>query len=51
MDEPSAALHERYFADVPLRTELPGRQSFYSTARAEQLLGWKHDLVAAANEP
>jgi UDP-glucose 4-epimerase len=47
MDEPSATLKERYFPEVPVRGELLGRQSFYSTAKAEQLLGWKHDLAAA----
>ena len=48
MDEPSATLRERYFPEVPLRAELRGRQSFYSTTRAEQLLGWKHDLAPVA---
>lgn len=42
MDEPSAALQERYFPDVPVRGELQGHQSFYSSAKAEQLLGWRH---------
>ena len=49
MDEPSATLRERYFPEVPLHTELSGRQGFYATAKAERLLGWKHDLTAAAN--
>lgn len=49
MDEPSAALGERYFPEVPLRAELQGRQGFYSTTKAERLLGWKHDLTAEAH--
>jgi nucleoside-diphosphate-sugar epimerase len=48
MDERSATLKERYFPDVPLRAELQGRQSFYSSAKAERLLGWQHDLAIAA---
>ncbi len=51
MDEPSATLCGRYFPEVPLRAELQGRQGFYSTTKAERLLGWKHDLTAAANTP
>jgi nucleoside-diphosphate-sugar epimerase len=46
MDEASATLKERYFPEVPVRGELQGRQSFYSSAKAEQLLGWKHELAA-----
>jgi nucleoside-diphosphate-sugar epimerase len=46
MDEASAALKERYFPEVPVRGELQRCQSFYSSAKAEQLLGWKHDLAA-----
>jgi len=46
MDEPSASLKARFFADVPVRGELHGRQSFYSTAKAERLLGWQHDLTS-----
>jgi nucleoside-diphosphate-sugar epimerase len=42
MDDPSATLSERYFPEVPLRVELHGRQGFYSTTKAERLLGWSH---------
>jgi nucleoside-diphosphate-sugar epimerase len=48
MDLPSAALRERFFPEVPLRAELLGRQSFFSSAKAEQLLGWRHDPIAVA---
>jgi nucleoside-diphosphate-sugar epimerase len=44
MDEPSATLRERYFPEVPLRAELHGCQGFYTTTKAERLLGWRHDL-------
>jgi len=47
MDELSASLKQRFFADVPLRGELQGHRGFYSTTKAEQLLGWKHDPPAA----
>jgi len=43
MDEPSATLKQRFFADVPLRGELHEHQGFYSTAKAERLLEWKHE--------
>jgi UDP-glucose 4-epimerase len=46
MNEPSAMLKQRFFADVPVRGELQGHQSFYSTAKAEQILGWTHNLPA-----
>jgi hypothetical protein len=46
MHTPSADLKARYFADVPVRGTLEGRQAFYSSARAERLLGWRHDSVA-----
>jgi UDP-glucose 4-epimerase len=49
MDEPSATLRERYFPEVPVRGQLDGHQSFYSTAKAQQLLGWKHDLAATTS--
>jgi len=48
MDVPSATLQERFFPEVPLRAELRGCQSFFSSAKAEQLLGWRHDLTAVA---
>jgi nucleoside-diphosphate-sugar epimerase len=51
MHEPSATLRERYFPEVPLHAELRGREGFYSTAKAERLLGWKHDLNGAATAP
>jgi UDP-glucose 4-epimerase len=48
MDEPSATLKQRFFPDVPVRGGLQGHQSFYSTAKAEQMLGWQHDLSSTS---
>jgi nucleoside-diphosphate-sugar epimerase len=44
VDTPSADLARRYYPDVPQRAELSGTTAFFSSARAEQVLGWKHDL-------
>jgi nucleoside-diphosphate-sugar epimerase len=43
MDIPSLELAARFFPDVPIRGDLSGRRSFFSTAKAERLLGWRHD--------
>jgi hypothetical protein len=44
MDKPSRELAERFFPDVPIRGDLSGNASFFSSAKAERLLGWKHTL-------
>lgn len=43
MDMPSLELAARFFPDVPIRGDLGGNRSFFSTAKAERLLGWRHD--------
>jgi UDP-glucose 4-epimerase len=43
MPEPSHALRDRFFPAVPVREELQGNQSFFSSAKAERLLGWSHE--------
>jgi nucleoside-diphosphate-sugar epimerase len=43
MDIPSLELAARFFPNVPIRGDLGGRRSFFSTAKAERLLGWRHD--------
>jgi UDP-glucose 4-epimerase len=43
VDVPSAELAQRFFPDVPVRGDLSGHRGFYSCAKAERLLGWKHD--------
>lgn len=46
VDEPSLELARRHFPDVPIRGDLSGRSSFFSSAKAERLLGWKHPAGA-----
>ena len=42
-DTPSAELAARHYPEVPLRQPLPGTTAFLSSAKAERLLGWRHD--------
>jgi nucleoside-diphosphate-sugar epimerase len=42
-DTPSLELKQKYFPDVPVRGDLSGHKSFFSSGKAERLLGWKHD--------
>jgi nucleoside-diphosphate-sugar epimerase len=42
-DELSRDLAQRYFPETPIRTALTGHAGFFSTAKAERILGWKHD--------
>jgi nucleoside-diphosphate-sugar epimerase len=43
MDVPSLDLAARFFPDVPVRGDLSGFNSFFSSAKAERMLGWRHD--------
>jgi nucleoside-diphosphate-sugar epimerase len=43
MDVPSLDLAGRFFPDVPVRGDLSGNRSFFSSAKAERMLGWRHD--------
>ncbi|MGO1075787.1 NAD-dependent epimerase/dehydratase family protein [Inquilinus sp. CA228] len=43
MDVPSLDLVARFFPDVPVRGDLGGNRSFFSSAKAERMLGWRHD--------
>lgn len=43
LELPSLELAARFFPDVPVRGELSGNRSFFTTAKAERLLGWHHD--------
>ncbi|MGK9166275.1 NAD-dependent epimerase/dehydratase family protein [Inquilinus limosus] len=43
MDIPSLDLAARFFPDVPIRGDLSGNRSFFSSAKAERMLGWRHD--------
>lgn len=42
IDAPSRALAERFFPQVPIRGPFEGNSSFFSSAKAERMLGWKH---------
>jgi UDP-glucose 4-epimerase len=44
MDVPSLELAAEHHPDVPIRGDLSDRRSFFSTAKAERLLNWRHDL-------
>ena len=41
-DIPSMELAARYYPQVPIRGDLGGNRSFFSSAKAERILGWKH---------
>lgn len=44
VDVPSKELAARFIPGVPITGDLSGRRSFFSSAKAERVLGWKHDL-------
>ncbi|SHG27343.1 UDP-glucose 4-epimerase [Kaistia soli DSM 19436] len=44
VDIPSLELSARFFPDVPVRGDLSGYRSFFSSAKAERMLGWRHTL-------
>jgi nucleoside-diphosphate-sugar epimerase len=42
---PSLELAANFFPGVPLRGNLAGHRSFFSSEKAERLLGWRHDSI------
>lgn len=42
--KPSLELAAKYHPHVPICGELPGNAGFYDCSKAEQLLGWRHDV-------
>lgn len=46
-DTPSLDLAGEYCPDVPITGDLSGNRSFFSTEKAERLLGWVHDAPDA----
>ena len=42
-DIPSLQLKQKFYPDVPIRGDLSGHKSFFSSSKAERLLGWQHD--------
>ena len=45
IDMPSLELAAKFFPNVPIRGDLSGHRSFFSSAKAERLLGWKHNAT------
>jgi nucleoside-diphosphate-sugar epimerase len=43
MDTPSRELAETFFPTTPIRGDLDGNRGFFDCAKAERLLGWKHE--------
>lgn len=42
-DTPTLELAQRFFPNVPVTGDLGGNRSFFSSAKAERMLGWKHN--------
>ena len=45
VEVPSLDLAARYFPNVPITGDFSGLRSFFSSAKAERLLGWDHDAA------
>lgn len=43
-DVDSVELAREFYPDTPITGELAGNQGFFDCAKAERLLGWKHDV-------
>ncbi|MDB5505370.1 MAG: hypothetical protein JWR75_8 [Devosia sp.] len=43
-DVPTLEIAARFFPGVPVTGDLSGHRGFFTSAKAERLLGWKHDL-------
>ena len=42
LETPTMDLAQRFFPKVPVRSTLAGNASFFSSAKAERMLGWRH---------
>lgn len=42
---PSLELAAKYFPEVPITGDLSGNKSFFSSAKAERMLGWSHGMA------
>ncbi len=51
VDTPTARLCATYYPDVPLRRPLPGNTGLFDCAKAERLLGWRHDDRGQGADP
>ncbi|WDR06176.1 NAD(P)-dependent oxidoreductase [Devosia rhodophyticola] len=45
VDAPSLKLAAEHFPNVPIHADLPDNRSFFSSAKAEKILGWNHDAA------
>ena len=45
IDVPSLELAAKFFPNVPIQGDLSGYRSFFSSAKAERLLGWSHNAA------
>jgi UDP-glucose 4-epimerase len=43
VDTPTAELCRTYYPEVPVRRPLPGNAALFDCAKAERILGWRHD--------
>lgn len=50
VEVPSRELAAQYFPDIPIRTEFEGNASFFSSAKAGRLLGWRHPTGPEAED-
>jgi nucleoside-diphosphate-sugar epimerase len=41
-DTPSEELAKKYYPNVPIRGDLSGHKGFWSTEKAQRILGWQH---------
>ena len=41
--KPSLELARRHYPEVPIRGDLSGQIGFFSCAKAERVLGWRHE--------
>ncbi|MDR3473457.1 MAG: NAD(P)-dependent oxidoreductase [Devosia sp.] len=48
VDVPSLELARQHFPGVVIKGDLSGNNSFFSCAKAERLLGWRHDQLSDA---
>jgi nucleoside-diphosphate-sugar epimerase len=42
-ETPSLELRQQHYPDIPIQGDLSNHKSFFSSQKAEELLGWKHD--------
>ena len=43
LDTASSQLRQEHYPDVPVRRALVGNEGFFDCAKAERVLGWRHD--------